>query len=394
MTLRERLGRFLTEPLDEVKLKRKTKIAGGPPKYFDPQTRNASNLTKYQTIYEQGGLVAEAIDSYPLFTLSKGYRFEGDGPVDMVKSWAEGFDLEGEIWKLMVEAIVKGDGFAENVANLGGGLAKIEVRPAEKFDLQMDDYGVVTGYMYGKDLTKGGVPLKLEDLTRLTIFTTPGQHYGVPLVKRAFDDIMRDTKVAEGLSKAIERHGFPKWHIKATAPGTAENSAESISLEDAKQMEREFAELSAKNEMITDGDVQILPLDVGAIQNADVYSNVSIQRLCTAMGVPEEILGLGRGSTEATANVRLRAWYDKISTIQKKVARCLNLNVIDRVTGSPGSVRLVFNEVNPRTQVEIADTIQKLTGNALDPEWIISGDEAREMLGMKPRVEENAPPQE
>jgi len=100
--------RFLQEAPEKV-LKYKTFVVGGPRDYFKEVVRSETNLKKWQRIYEQGGLISEAIDCYPLFTLSKGYQFVGEDEAlrKQVQDWAEGFDFSGEIWQLMVEALVK-----------------------------------------------------------------------------------------------------------------------------------------------------------------------------------------------------------------------------------------------------------------------------------------------
>jgi hypothetical protein len=115
-----------------------------------------------------------------------------------------------------------------------------------------------------------------------------------------------------------------------------------------------------------------------------MYNNVMVQRVCSAMGVPEEILGLGRGSTEATANVRLQAFYDKISALQKSVAKCYSQQLIDRYTGKPGLVKLVFNDVSPVDETMKADYVLKIVSiNPMDPEFIMSRDEMRNYLGFE-----------
>jgi len=365
---------------------RKTIISGGPPKYFSPEIRNNENLRKWRDIYEQGGIISEAIDAYPLAIWSKGYRLEGgEAEKTLVQDRLDTFDLVTQAKMLITEALVCGDGFAENVQNVkGDAFACLEVKPAEMIQLDQDIMGTVTGYKFVPDTTLTGktVPLALEDITRLTLIRSPRNPYGTSLIKRAIDEITRDTKTAEGSAGAIERHGFPKWLINATAPGTPDRPAESLDEETAKKIEHEFEELKYKSEFIADGDIKATAMDTGGVQNIQQYNDVMLQRLCAAIGVPREILqltegGLGTGGP----SVRMDVWYDKIEAMQQQVARCLNLNVIDRITGRSGSVKIVFNNPRPKNFIAEATAIAALR-QGMDPDAVCPADYARERLGI------------
>jgi hypothetical protein len=134
-----------------------------------------------------------------------------------------------------------------------------------------------------------------------------------------------------------------------------------------------------------------MPLDTTGVANVDTYSNISLQRTACALGVPEEMLGLGRGSTEATATVRMKAFLGKISTLQAIVGRTYSRGLIDRITGVPGAVWLEFNDVSPDDEAKIADWIAKMRQSSpLDPDAIVPAAWARERLGVPP--DEDAAP--
>jgi len=117
--------------------------------------------------------------------------------------------------------------------------------------------------------------------------------------------------------------------------------------------------------------------------NAKLYGEWSTMRLCTALGVPEELMGLGRGSTEATANVKLRAFYDDISALQKRFARAFNQQVIDRITPRPGMARLVFNEVNPVDLAAIAEWVAKIMASTpADPFAVLPRKFVQDLFGV------------
>jgi hypothetical protein len=137
-----------------------------------------------------------------------------------------------------------------------------------------------------------------------------------------------------------------------------------------------------KNDWITGPDVSITPVD-STLSNLETYSNITLQRVAAAFGIPDELLGLGRGTTEATATVRIRAFHGIITTIQNIVARTYTQAVIDRITGVPGAVWLEFNEVSPDDKVKEAQWMAALR-TGMDPDAVVPADWAREHLGIPP----------
>jgi hypothetical protein len=192
----------------------------------------------------------------------------------------------------------------------------------------------------------------------------------------AWDDIERDTRTIDGIAASIERHGFPKYHIKVGQPG------ETVGSDTISKIGKQFENLKPNMEMTTVADVAINNIDQGGVSQANQYNMVTVQRVTSAMGVPEEILGLGRGSTEATANVRLQAFYDSISALQQALSRAYNQQVIDEKTGRPGAVRLVFNDVSPiddKMNMEVA--LMMVQANGIDPEYFFTRQEIRNKAG-------------
>ncbi len=354
-------------------------ISGTKHSYFDPKKKD---LARNRRIYEQGGLVSEAVDCHPLFMFSNGYRF--DGPEDVVKTvqqWHDELDFEMVAWKLIADALVVEKGIAEiapSRENPPRPVRYLYHRPGEQFDDVRDDSARLIGYKQAAMI--GGqrkvVDVKPDDIFRLDL--------GLPLISRCKDDIIRDTEVAESTAKSIKRHGFPRYHIKVGVTG------ETIPDTVIRTMANEFEELEADHEWVTPKDVEIANIDSSGVVNTKLYGDWAIQRLCAALGTPEEMLGLGRGSTEATANVRLQAWYDRIATLQRRFASQWNDQIVDRMTGTEGVVKLVFNDPSPTDDLARAQVVATLLqASPLMP--IITANEARAMLNLKPLPEFEEP---
>lgn len=365
--------------------KPKTRIASGGSKqtYFDDRERNAELLSKYETIYTQGGIVSEAVDSYAMYALSAGWRLEGEERhVKQIEDFLDDLDFESIMWEAITDTIVFGDAFQENIFTRGSELASLISRKASSFTIIHDGFGTISGYVqittdeFGRDHK---VDLEPHQITHLQFFRIGGSMYGQSIVGRAYDDIIRDTKTAESTAVAIQRHGYKKYHIKVGLEG------EDIPQPVLEKVDKEFQDLVTKNDFVTSRDVDISNIDEGGLDKVDTYSDVSIMRMAAAMGVPEELLGLRRGSTDATASTRVDVYFRKISTIQRKVSRCYEHNVFDVITGIPGSVKLVFNDISPTDEAVKAEWISKIiSATPIDPFIILPQDWIKEQFDIDP----------
>jgi len=354
----ETIKRFLQKQPKEPAPRTWISAGGSKKTFFETKGRTKDQLTKYRNIYEQGGIFSEAIDTYALFTFANGWRLESENKnlADDVWQWLEHFDIDYVMEQGLVDALVYGDGFQENIFNRGKKIDRVVARESWSFDINHDDHGIIQGYMQ----TIGGlgsertITLDPAQITHIQLKALGGSVYGVSLIGRAMDEIMRDTKTAESSATAIERHGFKKYHIRVGREG------EIVPQDVIYDISKLFQTLETKNEFTTVKDVEIKNIDEGGLEKIDTYNDISIMRACAALGVPEELLGLRRGSTDATAQKRIEAFYKKISRIQKRLERVYSHSVIDQYTGQPGAVRLVLNDVSPDDEVQTSRFINNI----------------------------------
>ena len=347
--------------------------------------RDLKLLKEYGAIFRRGGPVSEAIRTYANIVFSNGYRIEGEDESanQSVEDALADISLELVGPQAIIDALVYGDAFHELVTGQGDRNATIVAqvpRNPETFRIDADDYGVISGYtqIVQKDL---GNPLEIHLEPKRTFHFSwenlGGALYGTSLIGSALNDIRWDTAISEATAQAIKRHGFPRFHIKVGAEG------EDVSLELMRRIDAQFKDINSKQEFVTTHDIEITNLDQSGQSNVRLYGEWSTMRLCVALGIPEELLGLGRGSTEATANVKLRAFYDKISSIQKRFARAYTKQVIDQLTPSPGMCRLVFNEVNPTDQAATAQWLaQIMAATPMDPFSVVPRKHAQDLLNV------------
>lgn len=379
MPLLQNIMRTLAAPIP------KTWIAGGgniEKGFFKERKRTAKQLERYRIIYDQGGIVTEAINSYPMFLCRNGYRLEGpEAEAKKVQDWLDEVDFESIVWDAMTDALVFGDAFQEIVPNMDGTLASIVPRLASEFTIQYDNHGNIAGYTQktiagGKENT---TRLKPNQILHLQFWRASGSMYGHSLIHRAYDDIMRDTKIIESTAEAIKRHGYKKYHVRVGREGDTRD----VDQDTLNAVSDKFRDLNEKSDFTTTRNIDINSLDEGGLQKVDSYNDISIMRLSSALGVPEEILGLRRGSTDATAVKRIDTFYGKIESLQTRVAQCYNKNIIDRLTNRPGMVKLVWNDVSSQEDAIEAGWIATIMNASEDPFAVLPRDWIRKRFAIE-----------
>jgi len=361
-----KIQRFYSELHQQADIKPKTYVASGGkgPALFTQNQRTREGLKKFWKIYVTGGIYAQAIDIYAQSVFANGYRFEGpDNLVKIVEDNFAQFNFDSVGTQAIIQALVFGDSIQEIVGSRGNQNVPVSIliRDSSTFDIDSDQFGRIKSFT--QDIVdKPKVTLLPKQVVHIQLLPSCDV-YGISLIARAYDDIMRDAMTSEATAAAIKRHGFMKWHIKVGMPG------EDVDDDVIDAISSGFEDIETDNEFTTTADVDIIGLDAGGLQQAEEYSNVSLMRVAAALGVPEELLGIRRGSTDATAVVRVDTFLrTKISAIQRTIAREYTLSYIDQLV-TPGQVKLIFNDVREEAEVEKAEWISKmLTATNTNPE--------------------------
>jgi hypothetical protein len=372
MSLRSRLFGSKAAPDEGRGYSHSSFKSGTSPAFFNT---DVGDKATFRRMYEQGGMVGEAIDAYALFTFTNGYVLEGEegAPRDKAQAFLDKVDIETFGHRVIIDALVIGKGYGEIVWNRAGNdIVDLVYRPAETFTEILDVRGNVVSYRQTviRDNERIVVDLPPQNVLILDLH--------MHLIKRAFKDINIDAAIADATATSIQRHGYPRYHVKLGVSG------EKVGRQALIDHGKEFETLKPNMEWTTTQDVTIDNIDKEGIQGAQAYTNWAVQRLAASMGVPEEMLGLGRGSTEATANMRFEAFKDKVGSIQRRFAQTMNIQVLDILLGIPGLVWMKFNDLSPQDELKKAEYLTKIiTATPIDPWAIVTPEWAREFLGIE-----------
>lgn len=359
------------------------------------EDRDSGILKNYRDIYRKGGVVRTALDSYVQFMLAAGWTLQNDKKDDVQKQimdilFGRTCNYDEVIQEVLADAICIGDGIAliltgsGSMANVPVGLQHL---PAERVKFVVDASMTIIRYdlmdsVGGTRVLGSYLP---EQVLHLCLFPDGSSRYGVGLMESAIDEIQRDTTTSDSTAAAIRRHGFGVWHARVSS-GTPDME---VKPEDVAAVVKSLEKIGAKSEIVTSSSVEIVPLNETGQANITSYNDWSLLRLCTALGIPGELLGVRQGTTDATAVTRIENYYKKIRTLQKTLSVTVNTQFLDRALVAlgqkPGTVWIEYADPSPEDSLKRAQYIAALAAATPgDPFALMSRKQQQVYLGIDP----------
>lgn len=298
-----------------------TSIAGGGTRDrqpFQAQERDRDRLEKYESVYRQGGPVAQLIDTRAYMIHGTGTEFTTDDE-DMtaavpwsdervtVAEWCDKMlpHRDNLLVQLARDAYVYGDWLTETVTETGEFDRIVTINP-KTMAPEFDDKGTIEEWRQfidrgpRRDTEAPNSPFDPDEIGHGALLRVGRDPLGVSLVGRVMEQIDRYEQNQQAIAEALDKHAFTRWHVQVQA---------SVDDTELKRIRQRFHQVSHYRELTTGRDIEIEPLDEGGIgESLTDITETDLMNLAAAVGVPEEMAGLGRGSTEATAKVRLQAF--------------------------------------------------------------------------------------
>ena len=365
--------------------------AGSKSKGISTSDRGLSQLKTYWKYYNGEGTIFASINITAWNTIMVGFHLlsEDKNAKDFLQSQIDQFDLESVLLDSTIYTLIYGDAFIEKVKDTKGNITSLKcVDPSTMF-IQIDEYGRVLTYQQIIPGQSKGIVMKPEEIMHFKFFSRPDKPYGISLLEPSKDTIDRKVTSDESISNAIIRHGTSKFVVKVGNDKSGIPPASAF-----QQIKNTLEDLSASNEIIVPGMIDIIPIDEKGIAGVEEYFNYFQTQLIIGLLCPEEALGLGRGSTEATASVKQIMYERMIKSFQFKIANILRLDLLNDILVKngfqPNIVTVKFNSVTDADEADKAKWLGNLLRGFPDGQKPFSTNEIRAMFGF-PDMKEDIP---
>lgn len=343
-------------------------------------------LQTYWTYYQKESTVWAAVNSIAYNTVMVGYTIKSDDPEaqKLIQDWARKVDLDSKMLDNTIYALVMGDSYLEKVHNKKGEITRLKDVDPKTMNIQCNDYGEVEGYQ--QEIRGEETPmLKPEEICQINFFPQPSQPYGISLLAASKGTIDKKVRTDDAIANAIIRHGTTKTVF------TVGSEKEKVIPDDEvlKAIENSVEDLNEKNDIIVPWNVKVQTLDEKGISGVEEYYSYFQTQVVLGLLCPEEALGLGAGSTEATARVKAILYERMIKSFQMRLSKIIEKQLFDEVLEQagkePGTVRISFNSVTEEDEAMKAkwmgNMIRGFQHTKVKPFTI---NEVREKFGLDP----------
>jgi hypothetical protein len=311
------------------------RAGGGGGIDFGEQTRSPERMATFWRYYEGDGSIWAAVNSIAFNTVMVGYDIESDNVKarNLIDEWCKKANLEEHLLNSVIYALVMGDAFLEIIYNRKGEITNLKEVDPKTIDVEIDDYGIVQGYKQRVGFSDDdAIKLDKERICHIKLFSNPEHPYGISLIQPNEGAIIRMLRSDVGISNAIQRHGTTKTVF--TVGSKEDGQIPPPEVLDA--IEAEVEEIDEKNEFIVPWNVKVDTIDNTGIQGVDKYYNYFQTKVIIGMLCPEEALGLGTGSTEATAKVKAILFERIIRSFQMRLANIIEDQIFDVILEKNG----------------------------------------------------------
>ena len=350
--------------------------------------RSISQLQKYWTYYSGEGTIFASINSMSLNTVMVGYTLKSDNKksLDLAQALCNRVGLLNVAKDTVRNGLIFGDSFVEKIMNGKKDIVRLKNIDPRTVIINSNEYGDVEDfqqYIGGRLIDP---PLKKEDIVHLRFFPIPGSPYGLSILSPNIDTIDRKVATDEALFNAIQRH-IAKYVITVGSEKDGQIPPEDV-MDDIKE---KFEDIGSKNEFVVPWCIKIETLDEKGVQGVREYFDLFQNQMIVGLMCPEEALGQGRGSTNATASTKAILYERTIKGLQNELSLVLETQLFKPYLDANG-----VDMENPKNWVYIKFNSVTEEDDALRAKWwgnIIrgfrgevpfTGNEFRSQFGLDP----------
>lgn len=250
--------------------------------------------------------------------------------------------------------------------------------------VKRDKFGVVKSWQQEMEGQDKPVTFKAEDLVHIYYKREKGRAFGTPWLLPALEDIRSLRQIEENVLRLVYRNLHPMWHIQVG--GTEEGMSGEDDEVDAVRAEIE--NMDVEGGLVTTERVKVTAIASNQALDAAPYLKYFEQRVFTAMGVSEMMMGRGATASRSTGDNMSGEFRDRIKALQRVMSTFVNEKMIkeilmeggfDPVLNVDDAVNFTFNEIDMDAQIKAENQAVFLYEHNA-----ISEAEMRELLGRDP----------
>lgn len=251
--------------------------------------------------------------------------------------------------------------------------------------IKRDQFGTVKGWQQEAGSGGNTKTYKPDDIVHIYYKREKGRAFGTPFLVPALDDIRAFRQIEESVLRLVYRNLHPMWHIKVGIAGVDELGADETEVALAQSA---IEGMDVEGGLVTNERVEIKPIAANQIIDAKEYLKHFEQRVFTALGVSELLMGRGNTANRSTGDNLYGEFADRAKAFQQVMEVFVNDMMVkeilmeggyDPVMNPDQGVEFTFNEIDFDSQIKKQNQAVFLYEHEA-----ITEDEMRYLLGRDP----------
>ena len=306
--------------------------------YTVPHTDNQWRL--YRTIYENIGVVSNAVDNTANFAIQSGYELEGsEQDKKKVQEWIDKNNFNSILLNTMKQMQIFGNAYLEisdKPKLLPVESMYVLVRKGDKND------GDIIGYKQKTSFDKM-VSFSIDEVVHFKWKELGCMFYGISDLKSSIGIMTKLLNLQEDVGEIMHNYAHPIIHYKL---GTEDSPATQQQLSDFTELKNE---LKAGQDLVTSANIahEVISADLRMIQIDGLIKHMENQ-LIAGLQVPEIFVRGGQTSNKATADVELQAFDRKVKALRQIVGENVHDEIF--VKHLNADVRISWNEMSVESE--------------------------------------------
>ena len=309
----------------------------------------------YRKIYENIGVVSNAVDNTANFAIQSGYELEGsDENKTKVQKWIEDNNFNSVLLNIMKQMQVFGNAYLEisdEIKLLPVENMYVVVRKGDKND------GEIIGYKQMLN-TRKAIDFNVDEVVHFKWKELGPSFYGTSDLKSSVGILTKLLNLEEDVGEILHRYAHPIIHYKL---GTDEVPATQAQLDDFVSLKNN---LRVGEDLVTSSNVdhQIISADMRMIQIDGLVKHMENQ-LIAGLQVPEIFVRGGETSNKATSDTELQAFDRKVKALRQIVGELVHDEIF--VKHINADVEISWNEMSVESEEMKSNMLMNLVNGGV-----------------------------
>jgi len=311
----------------------------------------------YESYYRRVPLINATVNYTADMATGVGYHLVSDSESDKkkIEEFMTEFDVATIIHRITKQLLIYGNAYLE-IVKTGKRITDLKLLSPKTITIITNEYGDVEEYIQVISNLDDPIKFSPDEIAHFKWNVISDDTYGTSAIAAVVTNVKIKLSMEHDLSLIAHRYAAPQVHYKI---GSDDYPAADSAVD---EFESDLAEIHPEMDLVTDHTITsevIRPL--GKSIGIESYVDHIENQIIAGMQVPEVVLGRGKGSTEATANVQLAAFDRRVGSLQKLEAKEIETNLFDIIVLA-GSVEIVFGQLEKEDEDVIVNRLLRLKG--------------------------------